>query len=483
MGKIKKIFGTKSIKRDFAVYLLCYVLGALIISVACSALLQFAQSKVPKKYLFEYVEDGTVHQMTKENIGEEWEESADSINPGGAEDEGADRESSGKTEGGGAEQESFGGGLREELFVDENGNSFYLHYYAPETIFFSFEGLNGILYEILGIGSGLVFPVVFVVGIGIVSRLFYRRKLQEPLEILNRAADNIANNDLDFEISYEKQDELGKLCSSFEKMRRTLQDNNREMWRQVEERKRLNAAFSHDLRTPLTVLRGQSEMLCKYTPEMSEEKIAETAEMMMRHIARLENYVNTMRDLQRLEDIEVKREQVEAAELIKQMQETGIPIVGEYNLSLNWDVHISEDDHPGAHVTDKTSLRSEKRVDDVQNAGRKRNIKWELDILIVMQVYENLIANAAHYARNTITVSAFGDEDFLYLTVTDDGEGFSAKDLSEAAKPFYRAEKETEGEHFGMGLNICKVLCEKHGGYLQLRNEGGASVTAAFGIQ
>lgn len=481
MGKIKKIFGTKSIKRDFAVYLLCYVLGALIISVSCSALLQFAQSKVPKKYLFEYVDDGTVHQMTKENIGEEWEESTDSINPGGAEDGGTDRESSGKTEGDGAEQESPGGGLREELFVDENGNSFYLHYYAPETIFFSFEGLNGILYEILGIGSGLVFPVVFVVGIGIVSRLFYRRKLQEPLEILNRAADNIANNDLDFEISYEKQDELGKLCSSFEKMRRTLQDNNREMWRQVEERKRLNAAFSHDLRTPLTVLRGQSEMLCKYTPEMSEEKIAEIAEMMMRHIVRLENYVNTMRDLQRLEDIEVKREQVEAAELIKQMQETGTSVVGEHNMLLNWRMSDGAKDPIEEYAAEEKNLQTGEPVENAANIQPEK-AAWELDVSIVIQVYENLLANAVRYAKNMITVSFSGDKDYFILTVSDDGEGFSAKDLSEAAKPFYRAEKETEGEHFGMGLNICKVLCEKHGGYLQLRNEGGASVTAAFGM-
>lgn len=482
MGKIKKIFRTKSIKRDFAVYLLCYVLGALIISVACSALLQFAQSKVPKKYLFEYVENGTVHQITKENIGGEWEESADLINPGGAEDGGTDRESLGKTEGGGADRESSGGGLKEELFVDKNGNSFYLHYYEPETIFFSFEGLNGILYEILGISSGLVFPVVFVVGIGIVSRLFYRRKLQEPLEILNRAADNIANNDLDFEISYKKQDELGKLCLSFEKMRRTLQDNNREMWRQVEERKRLNAAFSHDLRTPLTVLRGQSEMLCRYTPEMSEEKIAETAGMMMRHIVRLENYVNTMRDLQRLEDIEVKREQVEAAELIKQLQETGTSVVGEHNMLLNWKMADGANDPIEEYAAEEKNLQTGKPEDNAANIQTEK-ATWELDVSIVIQVYENLLANAVRYAKNMITVSFSGDKDYFILTVSDDGEGFSAKDLSEAAKPFYRAEKETEGEHFGMGLNICKVLCEKHGGYLQLRNEGGASVTAAFGIQ
>ena len=47
-------------------------------------------------------------------------------------------------------------------------------------------------------------------------------------------------------------------------------------------------------------------------------------------------------------------------------------------------------------------------------------------------------------------------------------------------KPFYKAENETGNEHFGMGLNICKTLCEKHGGSLQILNESGAKVVATF---
>jgi signal transduction histidine kinase len=64
--------------------------------------------------------------------------------------------------------------------------------------------------------------------------------------------------------------------------------------------------------------------------------------------------------------------------------------------------------------------------------------------------------------------------------VSDDGRGFSDKDLCEATKPFYKAAESAAQEHLGMGLNICKVLCEKHGGFLTLKNKGGAAVTAAF---
>ena len=288
------------------------------------------------------------------------------------------------------------------------------------------------------------------------------------LTAVNRAADNIADSDLDFEISYGRQDELGKLCASFEKMRRALRESNGEMWRQIEERKRLNAAFSHDLRTPLTVLKGQSEMLLKYAPEMPGEKITETVAMMKRHITRLENYVNTMGDLQRLEDIQIKRQRIEMTELIRQLRETGDSMVGENSICLK--IEVGEKNIPAG-----------KRTEDAQNRKNAEETKWELDVAIVMQVYENLLANALRYARNAITVSLSVEGEFFVLRVADDGEGFSAKDLSEATKPFYKAEKETDGEHFGMGLNICKVLCEKHGGYLKLKNDGGALVLAAFG--
>lgn len=77
--------------------------------------------------------------------------------------------------------------------------------------------------------------------------------------LLFMASDRIAANDLDFSIAYDRKDEMGLLCKAFEKMRSALANNNREMWRQMDERQKINAAFSHDLRTPLTVIEGHLE--------------------------------------------------------------------------------------------------------------------------------------------------------------------------------------------------------------------------------
>lgn len=308
---------------------------------------------------------------------------------------------------------------------------------------------NYILFlDIVNLFRCIAIPLWSLLCVVVCGIIFYHRKIEKPISILLEASENISNNRLDFSVEVPEKNAFGELCLSFEKMRVALKENNIEMWRQVEERKRLNAAFSHDLRTPLTVLKGQSEILSKYVPKMSEEKIIETAETMKRHIIRLETYVNTMNDLQRLEDVEVKKELVDVKELEHQMRITGAAVCKGKEFVLYQNIFD---------------------VDSVK-----------IDTSIAMQVYENLLSNAVRYAKRKIEIAIDKKDSLLLLNVVDDGAGFTAKDLSNAMKPFYKAENEINNEHFGMGLNICKMLCEKHGGYLQISNENGAKAVAAF---
>lgn len=389
MGKIIEKFRNKSLKTTFSQYMVGCILAALALSLVLSDLCLSGQTKIAEQYQYQY---------------------------------------------------------SHEINIGENGN--YNVQLRTEDITEFLTPVEHVAYKILGVLSVGIYPICFIVFIILTSVLFYKRQLYKPLLILNNAADNIADNNLDFSVAYDKDNELGKLCVSFEKMRVALKENNIEMWRQVEERKRLNAAFSHDLRTPLTVLKGQSEILSQYAPKMSEEKITETAEMMKRHIIRLEIYVNTMNDLQRLEDVEIKRDWVDVKEIGQQMRMTGITVCKDKGFALS------------------------------QNISDTDGIK--IDVAIVMQVYENLLSNAIRYAKSKIEVSVDKRDDLFLLTVRDDGVGFNRKDLSNATKPFYKTENEPNNGHFGMGLNICKILCEKHGGYLLLSNENGAKVVAEF---
>lgn len=88
--------------------------------------------------------------------------------------------------------------------------------------------------------------------------------------------------------------------------------------------------------------------------------------------------------------------------------------------------------------------------------------------------------NALRYAKDQIIIHAYSQNNLFIISVQDDGIGFSEKDLKQATDIFYGKEK--GHEHFGIGLSVCKLLCEKHGGFLQIENNkvSGACVTAAF---
>ena len=91
--------------------------------------------------------------------------------------------------------------------------------------------------------------------------LFYHNKLKRPIEELEQASKKIADNNLDFSITYKNKDEMGTLCAEFERMRQQLVENNRVLWKKIEEEKILRAEIAHDIRSPLSVLKGYQEML------------------------------------------------------------------------------------------------------------------------------------------------------------------------------------------------------------------------------
>ena len=275
--------------------------------------------------------------------------------------------------------------------------------------------------------------------------LFYRNRLKKPLAELRTASEKIANNDLDFSIDYDNNDELGQLCASFEIMRTTLADNFSKMWRQVEERKALNAAFAHDLRTPLTVLKGYNEML----QASDNSQTRETAATMGKHISRMENYVSSMSNIRRMEDTQPEYKLIDLQPLVSSLYDSAKIICTKNGKELILQNDISV-------------------------------LQLSLDSAFISQVCNNLISNAVRYARTLVTISFTLHDNGLLLSVSDDGNGFDKDSLQKAANPYFTRES-NHSEHFGLGLYICKLLCEHHNGYLQIRNTvNGANVSAYF---
>ena len=107
-------------------------------------------------------------------------------------------------------------------------------------------------------------------------------------------------------------------------------------------------------------------------------------------------------------------------------------------------------------------------------------LQLSLDSAFISQVCNNLISNAVRYARTLVTISFTLHDNGLLLSVSDDGNGFDKDSLQKAANPYFTGES-NHSEHFGLGLYICKLLCEHHNGYLKIENTAtGANVSAYF---
>ena len=291
-------------------------------------------------------------------------------------------------------------------------------------------------------------PVFYIaVGIGAAAAVYYRKKLREPITQLQNGVERIQEDNLDFHIEYDGDDELGRLCCSMEKMRRELRQKHKALWESLEQRKLLNASVSHDLRTPITVLKGYLDYLEKNIPQdkLTEDMLLDTVSSMQGAVNRLELYVESVRDIEKIENIEIEKRSENVKLLLNELRSNV------RQLARNKEIIISND------IT----------VDKIQ-----------IDKGVFFRILENLLQNALRYAEKQVSINLSHKKDFLILTVKDDGKGFSAADLEKATTVFYSNDKEKQ--HFGIGLSVCKILCEKHGGLLYVGNqkEKGACVTA-----
>jgi len=300
--------------------------------------------------------------------------------------------------------------------------------------------------------SILVFSIF---GVVLSVILFYKDKIVVPLEKMTEASKMIANHNLDFQLDYSNQDELGRLCVEFEKMRGELEKNNQKMWHMVEGERALRAAIAHDIRTPLAVLKGYQEMMLEFIPEnlLNKEKTMEMLQDGMKQVERINHFVETMRKLSSLEERKIQYIKTDLSTIKEQIEKT-MKILGENSK--------------------KTVL--------LRQTENKR--EFMADQEIILEVMENLLSNSLRYAVSEIEILLFIKEDELEIEVRDDGKGFTISE-EQATRAYFHSNPQDDLNHFGMGMYISKIYCEKHGGRLLVRNQahGGGVVKAVFRIQ
>lgn len=297
-------------------------------------------------------------------------------------------------------------------------------------------------------------PLIYsIIGILICGFWFYKKKLDKPIRILLEATDNIANQDLDFNIYYSEENEMGALCESFEEMRKALHDNNKKLWSTLEESRMLQASVAHDLRNPIAIIEGYTEYLQMNLSqgEISREKLEGIVCNLSESAKRLERYTDSIRDIHKLEELEITPEKCNLEKLFDE---------------------ISDD----FTVMAKTNNRKVKISRDVQ----KKEVL--IDKQIFSRILENIFTNSLRFAKESIQINFSEKDNRLITIITDDGMGFDKKVLEKRNR--YMLTTDKSGKHMGMGLVISSILAKKHGGEIELKNneKNGAVVKVIIKI-
>jgi signal transduction histidine kinase len=312
----------------------------------------------------------------------------------------------------------------------------------------------------------LAIPVPFVVLI--VAILLFAwlmgRKVSQPVNELMQAVEKIRQQDLNFTINYSEHNELGDLCYAFNELRWELQGSLEREWRKQEEMRMMIAALSHDLRTPVTIIQGHIEGLVR-------------AEVGEKRNQRLERYLpvleaSSQRMMRLLNDMMLVSA-LEQTSFVIQLQ----PVVLEEELARKARVYTLQ-----AAASGITFLYR------LHNPAADPSPVM-LDLHRVEQILDNLFENATRYtpADGQICLTCTRDPRSLVFVLRDSGSGIAPEDLPHVWEKFYHGQTSPDGKSqktTGLGLYTCKLLVERHGGAITLRNHpaGGCEVTVCLPV-
>ena len=278
----------------------------------------------------------------------------------------------------------------------------------------------------------------------------FAKKLRLQLVPLFEATSEVAKQNLDFEVGHSNIKEFEDVLISFSHMKESLKASLEQQWKAEQMQKEQIAALAHDLKTPLTVIQGNADLISE--TELDEEQRLYT-EYISSSSEQMQLYIRTLIDISRATTgYQLHMEDINLPAYVEQLQGQIAALCQTKKIGLQ----IEIESLPAVLSADK---------------------------LLMERAILNVVNNALDYSPQDshISILIAGDKRSLTISVTDAGPGFSQEDLLHAEEQFYMADRSRSSNlHFGMGLFITKSIVRQHGGQLILSNSektGGAQVT------
>ena len=281
---------------------------------------------------------------------------------------------------------------------------------------------------------------VILISVALVVGLWVYRSIAVPLVKLKKATQNIKEGNLDFVLDVEGKDEFSELCQDFEEMRRRLKESTEEKSLIEKENRELISNISHDLKTPITAVKGYVEGIM--------DGVADTPEKMDRYVRTIYNKTSEMDHL------------INELTFYSKIDTNRIPYT--FN-KLNVEDYFED-------CSEEVGLELETRGIELVYANYvEKDVMVIADGEQIRRVIHNIISNAIKYMdkpKGIIQIRIKDVGDFIQIEIEDNGKGIGPKDLPYIFDRFYRTDvsRNSSKGGSGIGLSIVKKILEDHGG-------------------
>lgn len=292
----------------------------------------------------------------------------------------------------------------------------------------------------------LILLVILLLTNGLIS-FYVSRNLITPLLTLKDATNKIKAGDLDFEIKTDRKDEIGELSASFEEMRSQLNQSIDLQVKYEENRKLLLSNISHDLKTPITAIKGYVEGI--------QDGIANSPEKMNRYINTIYKKANDMDGM------------IDELFLFSKLDLKRVPFDF---VKINLTSYIEE-------CVEELSLEYEKEGMQINFLHTSKDPQYiSADPEKLMRVFSNIILNSVKYKENEqgeVTISLLPKGDLVEIIIKDNGPGIPEHAIPHIFEQFYRADQSRNSNKAGsgLGLAIAKQIIEEHSGKIWVNPE------------
>ncbi|MHB8108538.1 MAG: sensor histidine kinase [Syntrophorhabdaceae bacterium] len=285
----------------------------------------------------------------------------------------------------------------------------------------------------------MIVSIITATGGTIVVGYFMAKKTMKPVDQIRRTAVKISSSNLDERIELKgRKDELGRLAETFNAMISRLKDSFQRI-------NQFSIDVSHELKTPLTILKGETELALR--KERTNEEYKRSLESNLEEIDRMSRIIDDLLLLSKAEvkDIRLNLDKVDLRDLLA-------------DVCLNMKLF---GENKGVEI-----IASE--LEDIRIVG---------DELKLRRMLTNIVENGIKYGNRGghVTVSSFGRNGFACINVRDDGPGIAAEDIKYIFDRFYRADRSRKRESgSGLGLSISKWIAEAHQGTIEVESRPSA---------